>query len=232
MFKVVGPHKKKTKMPFKRSQIIAEIKGLRFAKVCSVVEQGERHHYYGFADVVNPYTLDKSPVRLFLQRKTKHKGALYVGPIAMKPSRNRPAANDIVVGQIEATEKGKRFVWWWSGEEARCFLHFYHAFLKSAKRRQTMNSIVFYDQVKTKDGGDDWWALYFLLIGKVSEFLKNDFRHPVRKKSVYEHDTGFVLTSSVDDFVYLTAMFARDKEIFLQFKALGGTSSLPPLTFR
>lgn len=209
-------------MAFRKSQVECELRTLRFARIVNVREQGAKHHYYGFADTINPFNMRASPSkRVFFQRKGK-KMDLFVGPSILKGSNRRPDVGSVLVGVAKASEKGEEFAWWFS--DGGGLLHFYHALLK--RRPQKINSVKFYQSLGGKD--DELWALYFLLQGRAKLFVANDHRHPVRKSSKFQHDVGFLTRRPPDEFVYLASLFAKDKGMFQHYLAMGGASCIQP----
>ena len=204
-------------MKFNLDQLKTELNGLVFARVLKVVDVNDGDHYYAFADQLH---MASTSIRIFFQ-KTSRRDTIYVGPVYYRGTEGKVQKKDVVVGEIEVLPKGPSFKWWLPGATSLFnFTKYIHRQFTPKK-----NSSVLYKQLEMPNRSDDLWALFLLMTGDVIDFVHektgtNRIRHPTKRLNQYQRQKGFELSRPVEDFVFLSALFSRQAEIFQQFRTL------------
>ena len=204
-------------MKFNLDQLKAELGVLVFARVLKVVDVPPTH-YYAFADKLT-LTSHRANTRIFFQ-KTKRRDCIHVGPVRYE-GKEEAKPRDIVCGVVELLPKGPTFTWWISG--ASSLFHFTQYIHRQFTPKK--HSKVLYQQLELPNQSDDLWALFLLVSGDVIDFVseklgKNRIRHPAKRLNQYQQKKGFELSRPVEEFVFCATLFAREAEIFEQFKTL------------
>ena len=212
-------------MAFSYQQVQAEFRSFVFAVVVNTtVLDAPSTHFYGFADEVSCVLHKKQTKtgrRIFFQKNQRKTTGLYVGPCFLTESRDvrrsPPVQESLVVGQVRSSAKGLMFTWWMTDEDSVLF-HFVQYIYRGFVGKT--NSALLFRQLKLPhcpEHEDDLWLFFLLLSGHVEVAVKEmvgqaRLRHPARKT------VGLSLSRSMPDFVFLSALFSRQRELFVQFE--------------
>lgn len=206
-------------MRFQYTQVGTEFKDCVFGKVVQVVEKTPGY-YFGFADEVScqTKTLYKTGRRIFFQKQQRKTSGLYVGPCFLpEETTEPPKVDDMLVGEIRGSKKGLLYTFFACTHTTPLFRFVQYIFRRFTGK---VNSKLLYRQLKLDDVRyeDDLWALFLLLSGHVNLFVhameQKPFKHP--EKGI----TVLTLSRDVTDFVFLTALFSREVELFSQFRTV------------
>jgi hypothetical protein len=212
-------------MAFSYKQVQVEFRSFVFAVVVNttVLDTSSTTHFYGFADEVSCLLHKKQTKtnrRIFFQKNQRKTSGLYVGPCFLTESptvrRATPPKDTLLVGHVKSTTKGLMFTWWMVDEGGALF-HFVQYIYRGFVGKT--NSALLFRQLKlpNDDHADDLWLLFLLLSGHVDVAVKEmvgtaRLRHPARKT------IGLTLSRTMPDFVFLSALFSRQRELFVQFE--------------
>jgi len=216
-----------TKYAKSKDQIRHELSTFVFAEVVKTIPIGA--HFYGFCDELDIASRQKTGKRIFFQKTTQHVTGVHVGPVHVCPPRTDGtdlAAGDLLCGEVAVSQKGTYFTQWMPHVSPL----FYFVHYLSRRITGKKNSRTIYEKLalSTQPYPDDLWALFLLLsAGNVLDFVfellpnaSSRIRHPVRRTSQFQSARGFDLSRPVQDFLFLTACFAHDSEIYDGFRTL------------